>query len=593
MSHDPLLVLAGLVVAGVLAQWLAGRVGVPSIVLLLATGLLLGPLTGVLVPDALFGSVLDPLVSLAVAVVLFEGGLSLRLSEARKLGWPLLRLVLGGLVVSFVLTTLLGHALAGLSWPVAAVVGAILVVTGPTVIKPMLRQARLAQRPARLLRWEGIVNDPLGALLAVLVLEGVLLHGELQHAGVAAPLAAMVGRVVLAGLGGALLGGLLGKALERGAVPEHLKAPVILAGVLLAFAVAEQAFHEAGLLAVTTMGVVLANGSSPSLEAIRQFKETVATVLVAVLFLVLSARIARADLLAFDPGVVLLVLAILFVVRPLTVWTALLGTDVPRAEKLLVGWIAPRGIVAAAMAGALAPRLVAAGYPDARAMVPVVFGVIVLSVALHGFTVAPLARRLGLAGRSGGGVLVLGVSAFSLELCRALKQAGVDVLCVDESWRSVSQARLAGLDTVHGDVLEESTLDELPLERFDWLLAATRDDAYNSLACVALGDLFGRDHVLQLTPRAEPIEGEPSEGRGAHLQGRRPWGEPGSFSSLAARTWGGRHVKSTKLSAEYDWDAFRAQNAEAAVLFEIDDARVRPLGRDEEPSPEGRLVWVP
>lgn len=584
-----MLLLAGLVTAGVAAMWLAGRLHVPSIVPLLGLGLLLGPVTGVLRPEEVFGDLLDPLVSLAVGIVLFEGGLSLRFVEARKLGWPLLALVVGGLVVSFSLTTFLGMTLAGLSWPTAAVIGAILVVTGPTVVKPMLRQARLQQRPANLLRWEGIVNDPFGALLAVLVIEVVLLRHELQGGSLVMPLATVVGKVGLAGLAGGALGKLLVVALGRGWIHEHLKSPVILSGVLLVFAGSEALFHEAGLLAVTVMGVVMANGSSPSLEAIRHFKETITTLLIALLFLVLSARLSYDDLTAITPGAVALVLAILFVVRPASVWLSLMGSGLPAKEKLLVGWIAPRGIVAAAMAGALTPNLVEAGYPDARVILPAIFGVILLTVLLHGFSVAPLARKLGLASRGRGGVLLVGLTSWSSDLARCLRDAGVDVLCLDENSRSVIQARLAGLEAAVGDVLVESSMDDLPLERFDWMLAATRDDTYNSLASVAMAPTVGTDHVLQLSAGSGGAKTERSE----HLKGRMPWGASGTYGELAARYWGGKRFKSTQLTDEFDGEAFVAKNPGALVLFAVTSAGVKPVGEGGELPDGARVIYLP
>ncbi|GJM22739.1 MAG: sodium/hydrogen antiporter [Planctomycetota bacterium] len=587
MSADPLYILAGLALAGVVAQALAARLHLPSIVFLLAIGLAVGPGTGLINPNDLFGTLLGPFVSLSVALVLFEGGLSLKWSEARKLGAPLWRLVIGGLLLSFSLT--FGFALlAGLSLPTAGVIAAILVVTGPTVIKPMLRQARLNQRPARLLRWEGIVNDPFGALLAVVVVELALLHAQEPDAALAASLLPIGWRVLVAGGAGGALGWLLGLALKRAWVPQHLKIPAIVAGVLATFAGAEALFHEAGLLAVTAMGVVLANAASQSIETIRHFKEEVATLLVAFLFLVLAANLSRADLLAFTPGSVMLVLAILFVVRPASVWLSLAGSGLSWQEKLLVGWIAPRGIVAAAMAGVLAPQVAEAGYEDARLILPVIFGVILLTVLLHGFTVAPLARKLGLAGAREGGLLLVGLSSWAQDLARAVQQAGGDVLCVDADRRQTARARLDGLPSEWADVLVEDDLDELPLERMRWLLAASPDDHFNQLVCLALGKTLGSDLVLQLSPR--------SEGRGERdsgLGGRTPWGELGTYDEISARYWKGARFKVTELTEQFNGDDFRAKNPEALVLFEVVNARLEPVRSDDDVEPGGKLIWLP
>lgn len=587
MSADPLYVLAGLALAGVVAQALAARVHLPSIVFLLAIGLALGPVFGLLDPNDLFGPLLGAFVSLSVALVLFEGGLSLKWHEARKLGAPLWRLVIGGLLLSFSLTFVFG-LLAGLSMPTAGVIAAILVVTGPTVIKPMLRQARLDQRPARLLRWEGIVNDPFGALLAMVVVELALLHAEQPDALLVATLPSIGWRVLVAGGAGGALGWLLGLALERAWVPQHLKIPAIVAAVIGAFAGAEALFHEAGLLAVTAMGVVLGNAASQSVETVRHFKEEVATLLVAFLFLVLAANLSRADLLAFTPGSVLLVLAILFVVRPASVWLSLAGSGLSWQEKLLIGWIAPRGIVAAAMAGVLAPQVAQAGHEDARLILPVIFGVILLTVLLHGFTVAPLARRLGLAGSRQGGLMLVGLSSWARDLARAVTQADAQVLCVDADRRQAASARLDGLPAAWADVLVEDDLDDLPLERMRWVLAASPDDHFNQLVCLTLGKTVGSDNALQLSPRVEG-RGE----RDGTLGGRTPWADRGTYDEISARYWKGARFKVTELSEQFDGDAFRAKNPEALVLFEVRDGRLEPVRADEELQPGDTLVWLP
>ncbi len=582
MESDPLFVLAGLLAAGVGAQWLASRLHLPSIVLLLATGLLLGPVTGVLAPSALFGDLFGPIVSLSVAIVLFEGGLSLRVSEARKLGWPLIALVLGGLTIAFGLGTLGAHYIGGLSWPVAALLGGILVVTGPTVVKPLLRIARLKQRPAHLLRWEGIVNDPFGALLAVAVLEAVLLQQSSDGVTLAA-VADLIARVLGAGLAGGAFGWLLGVALNRAWIADHLVSPMILAGVLVAFAGADALLHEAGLLAVTVMGVVLGNMSTHRIEAIRHFKEDVATLLIGFLFIVLAADLTFDDLQGFTLGTGLFVLAVLFLVRPITVHLSLLGSKVTAGERNLIGWIAPRGVVAAAMGGALAPVLEKAGYADARLVLPVLFGVIILTVVLHGITIGPFARKLGVAGGKGGGVLLVGATTWGIDLARTLGDAGVDVIVVDAAHQAVTQARLRGLEAEWGDPLHEDVLDDLPLERIDLVLAATPDDKYNKLVALALAKNVGRDHVLQVTPTEEAAP---------HLMGRTPWGEAGSYAALSSRYWGGRRFRTSELTEQYDGEAFRAQNEDALVLFVVSETGVKAVGESDELPVGAKVVWT-
>ena len=586
MDHlDPLFILTGLLAVGVLSQWVAARLKIPAIVLLLLTGLALGPFSGVLRPDELLGELLPALVALSVAAVLFEGGLSLRIGEARKLGLPLFSLVFGGLVFTFALATWLAHTLAGLSWGTASVLGAILIVTGPTVIKPMLRQAGLQQRPALLLKWESIVNDAFGALSAVVALEVAVALGPTGEGSLS--LLKVVPLLILtAGVAGALAGWGLGRAMDRGWIPEHLKVPTILAGVFVVFTASDALYHESGLLAVTVMGIVLANISSPSVESVRHFKENVATVLVALLFLVLSANLTMEELKAVTFRAGLFIVAVLVVVRPVAVWLSLGASRLPWRETALIGWIAPRGVVAAAMGAALEPKLTAAGFADANLLVPVLFGVIFTTVVLHGLTIRPLARRLEVAAKGDGGLLIVGSESWTIDLARCLARAGVDVVITDTDYRKAARARIQGIDAVFGDVLSEETLDELPVERLSWSLAATADDHYNSLVCVGLAPLFGRERTLQLTASQPEAGGEP------HLRGRAPWGAHGRFAEIVGHFWRAGGFKATKLTPEYDAQAFQVEHPDARVLFQIIGGRLDPLEEEEKPKAGEVLVYL-
>ena len=558
---SPLYLLVLILTAAVGAQWLASRLHVPGLLLLLAVGITLGPVTEVLNPEQVFGDLLQPIISLAAAVVLFEGGLSLHWREAQHVGPILWRLIISGLVLGFLSVTGLG-LLLGLEPATAAVLGAILVVTGPTVIIPMLRGARIAFRPAALLKWEGIVNDPFGALLAIVALQiAVQLKGAAASA-VFGVLVTYLGLSLAAAALGALFGWLLAKALDADAIREDLKSPVMLGAVLLVFALAELMHHEYGLLAVTTMGMVLANAQVASLENIRHFKEQVSTLMVGFLFVVLSARLELESLASLLGAPLVLVLAILFVARPLVVLAATAGSSLPWSERLLVGWIAPRGVVAAAVAGAFAPRLAEAGVADADLLVPIVFGVIIATVVLHGLSIRPLARRLGLASRPGNGMLLVGASTWAVALADAVARAGAFVVVTDTRYRRVTRARQEGLEVHFGDVLSEETALELPLERVSWLLAATVDDSYNALVTVNFAGEFDRGNLLQLTP-PKPAGSAKGKDVPLHLSGVTPWGEAGEYNAIARRFWAGATFKVTQTTEQFDWRDLRGAEPRA------------------------------
>ncbi|MFB6259613.1 MAG: cation:proton antiporter, partial [Thiohalorhabdaceae bacterium] len=295
MEHHLELAVTLVVAIGLAAQWLAWRFHLPAIVLLTAAGLALGPGLGWVDPSHDFGNLLRPLVGLAVGMILFEGGFSLHWHEVRHTGRAILRLITLGVILAWGLGAAAAHWIAGLAWPVAAVLGAILVITGPTVIGPLLRQARLQARPASFLKWEGIINDPVGALLAILAFEYLI------HSGPGSAIWEVVGGLLLAvGVAAALGGGggyLLGRGFERGVVPEFLKAPILVAAILLVYALANRVQAEAGLLATTAMGLIMGNlGLASSLE-LRRFKEPIVVILISVLFVVLAADL-ETDLLA-------------------------------------------------------------------------------------------------------------------------------------------------------------------------------------------------------------------------------------------------------------------------------------------------------
>ena len=501
MEDQILILVVGVAVAGVFGQWLGWRLKIPAIIPLLLIGALLGPIGGVVKPSAMLGEVMRPAIGMAVAIIVFEGGLNLNLRELRSAGSGVLRLVGVALPLNWLLGTLATHWLAGLSWPVAILVGAILVVTGPTVIMPLLRQAKLEPRSAAFLKWEAIVNDPIGATLTLLVLSYLGLARTMSGADAIVHLAwhTVLGAAIAAALGLALPFGIR-TLFRRDLAPEYLKTPILLGGALAVYAAGEAIQPETGLVGATLFGVVLANIDVTGLQELKRFKEALTVFLVSGLFILLTANITWQTVAMVSWPITLATLAILFVVRPLTITLATLGARISWKERLLVGWIGPRGVVAAAIAGVAGDRLTAAGYADARLVLPLVFAVIASTVVLHGLSLAPMARWLGLASGGRSGLLIVGASPWSIGLGNALRHAGMPVIIVDRSADALRPARHLGLQTLRMEVL--STLGEeiVDLQEFEYLLAATSDDAYNALVCTRFGSDLGRERVYQIAP---------------------------------------------------------------------------------------------
>lgn len=483
-------------VLGIGAQWLAWRFRLPAILLLSLAGLVAGPWLGLIKPGEQLGAMLNPLVGLLVAFILFEGGMNLRFHELRQAGPGVTRLATVGVAITWILGSSAAHFVGGLPWPVAVLFGAIIVVTGPTVIMPMLRQARLRQSSASLLKWEGIINDPVGALLAVLVFEYFMYQGSGAAvfqvlSGVATALAA----AAILGIGG---GYLLGKAFIRGDVPEFLKAPLTLAYVLLCYGLANQAQHEAGLLTTTLLGITLGNMSLRSVDELRRLKEYVSILMVSGIFVILTANLDPHILARLDWRSGLLLALVVFAVRPVSVMVSTVGLGMDWRERVLLAWIAPRGIVAVTVAGMFASLMIEQGYPGADLLLPLIVSLVLITVVLHGSTIGWLSRRLGLAAASRNGILVVGASNWSIEFALQLKEMDIPVLIADSSWYNLSQARQLGIRTHYGEILSEHAEMSLELNDMGFLLATTANDAYNSFVCSQFATDFGRNQVLQL-----------------------------------------------------------------------------------------------
>ncbi len=566
MEHSLAHTLIIIVSLGVFSQWIAWRLNLPAIVLFLAGGVIAGPLLGIVNPSEDIGPVLDPLVSLAVAVILFEGGMRLHWHELKHAASGVNRLVTLGSIFTWVFTTLAAHYIGGLGWPVSLVIGAILIVTGPTVIVPMLRQASLNRRTASYLKWEGIINDPIGALLAVMVFQYFVFTGM-----------GMSGAQVFVDLGWAVmtalaLGGgvavLLAWAFNHIWVPEYLKAPVTFAFVLVIYGIANAIFAEAGLLAVTVMGMTMGNMNIAGMGELRRFKEYVTILMVSTVFVVLTADLDPSVLQHMDWHAVALVLTIMFLVRPASVLLSTAFTDMDWRDRALVAWIAPRGVVASAMAGVFGARMVEAGYPDADLLLPLIFSVVFATVVLHSFSIGWLARRMKLSAQPHG-VLIVGASPWSTELARALtNELNVQVLLVDSSWHRLRAARLAGVRVLYGELLSEQIQQSPELNEISCLLAATSNDAYNALVCSHFVTSLEHDRVFQL-PMYAADEQNDAKVVARPLRGRPAFDENAQYEELWRRHFQNWKFYKTRITDGYSFEDFRRDCPPDAIVIGI------------------------
>lgn len=560
--------LAGIIVLGIGGQCIAARLRVPSILLLLLIGFIAGPITHSIEPDRIFEGLLFPVISLSVAIILFEGGLSLKLDELRQIGRVLVGLLTIGIATTWLLTTLAAWKILGMPPRLALLCGSILIVTGPTVIGPMLRLIRPIGKIGPIAQWEGIVIDPIGATLAVLVYD--FFHS--QHAMGALQfdfslLIAFVGLLETTAVGlicGSFAAGVVVLALQRFWLPDRLHSPALLAMVVAAFTVANIWCRESGMLAVTVMGVLLANQKRVAISRFVEFKENLTVLLISGLFIILSARLKLENLTSLGWRGVAFVLFVILIVRPVAVWLSSVGSNLTWQERVFLSWFAPRGIVAAAVASVFAIRLGDQGHD----LVPAVFVVIVGTVSVYSLTAFPLARRLGLAVTNPQGVLIASAHPGARAIAHALQSANFRVVLLDSNRVDGNVARMEGLTAQTVDLLDENTIKNVDFGGLGRFLALTSSDEVNALVSMRFREVFGSSEVYQLSPIRS--EGQVEVGS-LRVHGRILFATGLNYEVLDQRFEAGAVIKQTKLTKEFTYADFVSLHGTQAIpLFVID-----------------------
>jgi len=583
MSQSLLFAIMLIFLLGIGSQWVAWRYRIPAIVVMSITGLIAGPFLGIMNPEEDFGNLYEPLISVAVAIILFEGSLSLKFKELRGLGKPIFRIATIGAFIAWILGSLTAHYMAGLSWAVSFVIGGLFIVTGPTVIMPLLRQSKLRPRPAKILKWEGIVVDPIGVLLAVFAFQVIQyitspdIHGT--------TIAAFISVSFIAATLGFVLGRLIGWMFENGYVPEFLKSPVVFTVVIFCFTIVDVYVKGTGLLSVTAMGMTLANMGISSVVDMRHFKENVSMLLISAIFIMLSASLKTETLLEiFNPNIIGYVILMMIVVRPLSIFVSTINSGLTLAEKTLVGWIAPRGIVALTVSSYFASILLEAGYKDAEILTTLTFALVFATVVAHGFSLGPIAKRLNLSLEGRPGTLIVGSNPFTVELAQSLMKANLPVKIVDSSWKRLREARLAGVPFHHGEMLAEQTDYNLNTIPFDYMLAATKHYSYNSLICTTFIPEYGRTNVFKVSPY-EQLELDTREIRD-QVGGRTLFDQEVSLEDLNEKVKKGYVFRQTVITEEFPYEQYLANKELEAVFLYL----IKPSGVLKYFSEEMRTV---
>lgn len=580
MTAATLITLNFILVGGIICQLIAWHLRLPAILFLLLMGFIAGPVTGFFQPDEFFGDLLFPVVSLGVAVILFEGALTLRFEEIKNKSSVIWRLCSVGALVTMIVGSYAAHHFAGVDLKIALLFGAIVTVTGPTVIMPILRSVRPRPAVANVLRWEGIIIDPIGAILAVLVFEYIVSKNGTE-------VWTTLGMLILSGgIMGAIFAGFLAFILRHRFLPDFLTKITILAYVIGTYTMCDLVQPESGLLAVTIMGIVLANTKGIYLEEILDFKESLSILIISGLFIMLSARMNLDTLLQAGWTSIFVLLALMFVARPIGVLLSTIGSPLTWRERALISWISPRGIIAAAIAPLFVLKLEMKGIPNADMLSSLVFVVIVGTVVFQSLTSTFIARLLKVAEPEPKGVLIIGAGTLARAIAHALQKNGFNTLLADTNWDHVRTARMEGLKTFFGNVVSEHADRAMDLMGIGKLLAISKRPTVNALACMRYRRDFGAQNVFIIKTAEEQAARDKDEI--AH-EYTAPFLFGGSVTQTQLTTLieSGHEIRATPITEEFTYAHFLDQykgntlplfaiNKRGGLVPYIDQTEIRP-----------------
>ena len=527
-----MLELAGIIILGILAQWVAWRLKIPAILPLILIGLFVGPVSTLLSEDGTQwiqpiwngqegffpGESLFFFVSLAIGIILFEGGLTLRISEAKKVGGVIGKLISLGSLITFIGCGVSAHFLLELSWKISFLFSGLIIVTGPTVITPILRNIPLRKEVSAVLKWEGILIDPIGALVAVLVFEFISVKGDL---GFTKQAFVEFGKIVLIGFSFGISGGYaLLFAIRRKFIPHYLLNVVSLSVVLLIFVESDVFAHESGLLSVVVMGMFLGNSDLPNLKELLYFKESLSVLLISILFILLSANITLDDLiLVANYKTAILFAIIIFIIRPLGVFLSTAGSSLKTNEKMFISWVGPRGIVAAGIASLFGTKLATNGVPGAEYITPLVFSVVLVTVLLNATTARLFAKMVGVFLTKSEGVLIVGASKFPRLIAEFLKNNGRHVVLIDSNKQNVELAIQSGVEAFAIDIYSNNLADNIELSDIGYLMSLTGNGEINKYAINKFEKQFGENGAYRLITSEEMNDSNnnPEQGLFSHI----------------------------------------------------------------------------
>ena len=577
--------VASIPILGILSQWLSWRLRIPSILLLLIVGFLSGPVFGFIDPDPLFGEFLFPFVSLSVAIILFDGGLSLNIKDIKDTGKIIRNMVSIGAGITWGLVSVFAYFMFDLDFRVSILLGSVLVVTGPTVIIPLLKQVRVEKSVSSILKWESIIIDPIGATLSVLIFETIFVSSTSEALSVAV---LIIIKTCLAGLFLGVSGAvILMFVLKKHWVPEFLQEAITLIVVMSMYVGSDLVQSESGLLAVTFMGIMLANQKLIPIRHIVAFKENLTILLLSSLFIVLAARM-NYDVLVdvVNMKFIIFVILIIFVVRPASVFMSTYRSALTLQQKVFLSGLAPRGIVAAAVASVFAIRLESIGIEGASQIVPITFMVIVSTVVFYAFAGRPLSTLLGLQPKQKG-VLIAGAHVCARNLAKVFMTFGIQTILVDTQLENIIAAKEEGLKTISGSILSKRVMEEIEIDSMGTLISLTASDEVNLLAVMEYSNLFGRNSVFRLYPQDRRKDLFSKQ-----VQGQILYGKGLTYNYLLTRHTTGSRIKTVTLTKHSKLDDFLKEFPKAIPICLIHNEVCRYFSEERRPAHSDNSILI-
>lgn len=571
-----MLELAGIIILGILAQWVAWKLKIPAILPLILIGLMVGPIAAEFLSEdgskwiepiwngqkGLFaGESLFYFVSLAISIILFEGGLTLKLNEIKNVGPVITKLITLGSAITFFGGAIAVHYIFGLTWDISFLFSALIIVTGPTVISPILRNIPLKKDVSAVLKWEGILIDPIGALVAVLVFEFISVGGGSEFTQTAL---IEFGKIVLFGttFGFTFAHG-LNFAMNKKLIPHYLLNVFVLAAVLGVFVLSDAFAHESGLLSVVVMGMVLGNSNSKYLKELLYFKEALSVLLISILFILLAANINMQDLLLiYNWETLMLFAAVIFIIRPLGVLLSTMNSTLKVNEKLFISWVGPRGIVAAGIASLFGLKLAKNGVAGAEYITPLVFMIVLGTVLLNATTARLFAKIVGVFLKKSEGILMIGASEVSRLIAAYLEKNDRQVVLIDTNRDNVQKAQDSGLNAKVMDVFSDELKDDVELTNVGYLMALTGSAQINATAIDRFKDQFGEHGAFRMVTKeeCEDSENNPEDGLFSHTD---------DFLSLSETARKNPYIREIKIQNSEDFNDLIEQTVEDSDVIPL------------------------